>query len=192
MTAHLVMLLALSPPPDEASLAPRWTLRAVPWTAAEIRDECRSVVVRTLRGAEFAPDRDVPDLLLCRAAVTRTDVLGRTEQVQTQRRLDYCLEQSRLKLERKLARLTKEQSRSRADKTGSASAASLGGGAGDVQQARQLIALIEAVIQPDTWEANGGRGVIQYWSPGYALVIRNTQSVHEDVGGLIRALEASR
>lgn len=61
------------------------------------------------------------------------------------------------------------------------------GQAGDGGQA--LVELIQNVIAPSTWDVNGGSGSIRYWRPGHALVVRQTEQVHEDVGGLLRQLE---
>lgn len=61
------------------------------------------------------------------------------------------------------------------------------GQAGDGGQA--LVELIQNVIAPSTWDVNGGSGSIRYWRPGHALVVRQTEQVHEDVDGLLRQLE---
>jgi len=61
------------------------------------------------------------------------------------------------------------------------------GQAGDGGQA--LVELIQNVIAPSTWDVNGGSGSIRYWRPGHALVVRQTEQVHEDIGGLLRQLE---
>lgn len=50
-------------------------------------------------------------------------------------------------------------------------------------EAQKLIDLIQGVVRPDTWDANGGQGVIKYWSLGHGLVIYNTGDVHERIGG---------
>jgi hypothetical protein len=52
-----------------------------------------------------------------------------------------------------------------------------------------LVELIQRVIAPSTWDVNGGNGSIRYWRPGHALVVRQTEQVHENVGGLLRQLE---
>lgn len=55
--------------------------------------------------------------------------------------------------------------------------------AADVVEAQKLIEIITTTVRPDTWEDNGGQGVIRYWSLGSALIIYNTADVHERVGG---------
>lgn len=52
----------------------------------------------------------------------------------------------------------------------------------------QLVELIQRVIRPESWDVNGGPGSIYYWYPGRALVIRQTQEVHEDIGGAVEQL----
>jgi hypothetical protein len=54
--------------------------------------------------------------------------------------------------------------------------------AADVVEAQKLIELITSTIRPETWEDNGGQGVIRYWSLGSALIIYNTADVHERLG----------
>ncbi|MDW8078457.1 MAG: hypothetical protein RMJ16_06165 [Thermoguttaceae bacterium] len=64
----------------------------------------------------------------------------------------------------------------------------LGGGASPDWYAEKLIELIETVVRPETWEVNGGRGRIFYWPPGQALIIRQTEEVHREVGTLLELL----
>lgn len=52
-------------------------------------------------------------------------------------------------------------------------------------EAQKLIDLIQTVIRPETWDANGGQGTIKYWSNGHALIIYNTGDVHEKIGGTV-------
>jgi hypothetical protein len=54
---------------------------------------------------------------------------------------------------------------------------------------QQLVELIQATIAPHTWDTNGGPGSIYYWRPGRALVIRASDDVHEDIGGVIGQLQ---
>jgi hypothetical protein len=53
----------------------------------------------------------------------------------------------------------------------------------DVIEAEKLIEIITTTVRPETWQDNGGQGVIKYWSLGSALIIYNTADVHERVGG---------
>ena len=61
-------------------------------------------------------------------------------------------------------------------------------GGASAARADELIRLIQATIAPDTWDVNGGRGTIRFWSPNPALVIRQTGEVHHQIGGTLGAL----
>lgn len=54
--------------------------------------------------------------------------------------------------------------------------------------AQQLIDLITATIEPDSWEVNGGRGRIMFYPPLNVLVIRTTGEVHHQIGGTLSTL----
>lgn len=66
-----------------------------------------------------------------------------------------------------------------------------GGGLTTVAAGEALIELIERTIQPDHWEANGGPGVIVYYAPLMALVVRASSEVHGQVGGIMGGLRAA-
>ncbi len=60
-----------------------------------------------------------------------------------------------------------------------------GGGEPDVgafsdQRMQQLISVIENTIEPESWQANGGRGSVRAYN-GF-LIIRNTPLVHQQIG----------
>lgn len=63
-----------------------------------------------------------------------------------------------------------------------------GGPPGPPDYAAELIQLIERVVRPQSWASNGGRGEIFYWRPGQALVIRQTEEVHQEVAQLLELL----
>lgn len=52
----------------------------------------------------------------------------------------------------------------------------------------QLIDLITRSVYPGTWEGLGGKGTIQFFPLGMALVINQTQEVQEEVSALLAAL----
>lgn len=56
--------------------------------------------------------------------------------------------------------------------------------------AQELIDLIKRTIAPTTWEDVGGLGSIRYYRPLKVLVIRQTQEVHEQIGGALGGLRA--
>ena len=51
-----------------------------------------------------------------------------------------------------------------------------------------LVDLIQKTIHPDFWDVQGGPGSIVYFSPLRCLVVRATDDVHGDVGGLLDGL----
>jgi hypothetical protein len=53
------------------------------------------------------------------------------------------------------------------------------------QNAQALINLIETTIDPGSWESRGGNGSIFYYAPLHALVIRQTEDVHRQIGGVL-------
>ncbi|HVX14387.1 MAG TPA: hypothetical protein VHC22_24585 [Pirellulales bacterium] len=61
-----------------------------------------------------------------------------------------------------------------------------GGGAQDDGQA--LVELIEATIAPQSWDVNGGAGTIKYWPAWHVLVVRQTDDVHEQIGGAVHQM----
>ena len=63
-----------------------------------------------------------------------------------------------------------------------------GGQWGPEDRGQELVDLIQRVIAPQSWDINGGPGSIYYWSPGRALVIRQTQEVHEEIGGVLEQM----
>jgi len=54
--------------------------------------------------------------------------------------------------------------------------------------AEDLMEIITSTIKPESWEANGGKGVIRYFQLGHGLVIRATADVHGDLGDLVGQL----
>jgi hypothetical protein len=130
----------------------------------------------------------VPELLLLHGAIARTDALGRSEAARLRQRTEYWLRESLQRLKRRqsaIARQQRENSRSlpRTD------AVAVAGGAEEARNVQQLIDLIESTIEPESWDVNGGPGTIRYYSPLHVLVIRNSQRVHEQIGGVRRDLE---
>lgn len=63
-----------------------------------------------------------------------------------------------------------------------------GGGPYGFDHGPELVDLIQQTISPQTWDVNGGLGVIYYWRPGRAMVIRQTGEVHRQIGGLLEQM----
>jgi type II secretory pathway component GspD/PulD (secretin) len=51
-----------------------------------------------------------------------------------------------------------------------------------------LIRLITQTIAPDSWSGEGGKGTIQYYPLGLALVVNQTRDVQEEIADLLQAL----
>jgi hypothetical protein len=66
-----------------------------------------------------------------------------------------------------------------------------GGGFGPLlgDSGQELVDLIQAVIAPQTWDVNGGPGSIKYWRPGLSIVVRASDEVHGQIGGLVDQLQ---
>jgi len=54
---------------------------------------------------------------------------------------------------------------------------------------QQLVELIQQTIAPSTWDVNGGTGTIYYWRPGRAIVVRQQEEIHRQIGDVIQQLE---
>lgn len=54
---------------------------------------------------------------------------------------------------------------------------------GPSAQMQQLIELLQQVVEPDTWEINGGQGRIRSWRN--LLVVTNTLMVHQQLAGYV-------
>ena len=66
----------------------------------------------------------------------------------------------------------------------------MGGGFGGQQPVKDdhgedLVELIQTVIFPASWDVNGGLGSAYYWRPGRAMVIRQTDEIHRQIGGVL-------
>ena len=64
----------------------------------------------------------------------------------------------------------------------------VGGGGAPADEGWQLVELIQRVIAPDFWQAQGGPGVIRYFAIKRVLVVRATSDVHQQVRELLSAL----
>jgi hypothetical protein len=62
------------------------------------------------------------------------------------------------------------------------------GGAAVRDSGQELVDLIQTTIAPDSWDVNGGPGSIVYYQPLRVLVVRQTDRVHELLGGAVGGL----
>ncbi len=56
------------------------------------------------------------------------------------------------------------------------------------ESGENLVDVIQQTIHPDSWDANGGTGQIQFWLPNGTLVIRQTEPIHQEIQGLLNQL----
>ncbi|MCE9555243.1 MAG: hypothetical protein K8T91_17980 [Planctomycetes bacterium] len=59
---------------------------------------------------------------------------------------------------------------------------------GDYPDFEPLIELIQKVIEPSTWDAEGGPGAIQQFTANTSLVCTQTRDVHERIEGLLEVM----
>ena len=65
-------------------------------------------------------------------------------------------------------------------------------GGSEQQNVAELISLIEATIEPDSWTSRGGNGSISYFSKLKVLVVRQRAEVHHQIGGLLEGVRRSQ
>ena len=66
-----------------------------------------------------------------------------------------------------------------------------GGGALPADLGPDLVALIERTINPNFWDVVGGPGTVYYYAPLQCLVVRATEEVHHNIGGVAHDLRAA-
>jgi len=185
MTTGILVYVMLIGPPPGADGAPIAALRPTPWTAEELRAQFDDLTLRTARVRSIDAEHVAPDLLTLYGALYQENDLPGAELVDLRRRTKSRLETVRDKLRREQRRANSQPLRG--------GATAFGGGmplqAGEFQNAQALIALIEETIEPESWETNGGPGSIRYYSPLHLLVVRNSQHVHEQIGGALGDLK---
>lgn len=144
--------------------------------ATEWRAEYRQVMQMSAKQSDAPPQDVIPRLVALSIDLAQPNALSSTERLQLRRMLRNRLESVQDELRRKQLRVKKA-----AVQHGNGSPAEL-------VQAQQLIDLIQTTIAPKSWQANGGRGSISYFSNGHALVVRQTGEVHDQLGGTLSAL----
>jgi hypothetical protein len=140
------------------------------WSAEQWRQVFRSAMQRSAAPRRPAPAEVVPELAGLYLALQEADPLGASERSRYRQRVRQRLEQLR-------DDLLREEARQRHGRK----PATAPGGAAVPAGAQQLIALIQAVIEPDSWAVNGGRGTIMFLPGWNVLVIRQTGEVHRQV-----------
>ncbi len=62
------------------------------------------------------------------------------------------------------------------------------GGNASADNGEMLVDLIQNVISPKSWEANGGACTIYYWRQQHAIVVRATGDVHSEISDTLEQL----
>lgn len=55
-----------------------------------------------------------------------------------------------------------------------------------MQNVLSIVQMIQGSVDPQSWQANGGKGTITFYAPTMSLIIRNTAEVHGMMGGYLR------
>ena len=187
MSSAVLLMLALSGPPPEIALA------ALAPTADEVRKAYLNAMQQSARRSDAEPAEFIPLLTAIYREVDEVDGITHAESAQMKRHVETRLEAARGRLIRDNLRRTQElyKARLRAEKRGDArngvDRPQLAG-ANELQNAQELIELIQRTIEPQSWDVNGGEGSARYFQPLMVLVIRQTGEVHHQLGGSLGML----
>lgn len=179
MEFSFALCVALVAIPGDSNRAPGpGAERAAPQSQSTAGSEFRTSYLAAMRDSarRTNPDplRAAPQLIALHQAVDQVEGLSSAERARVRRALEGRLGQMRDRL-RRIVRP--------ANRRGSSMA-----GPADTAQARRLIDLIQTTIAPETWDVNGGKGSIRYYSPLQVLVVRQTGEVHHQLGGVLGQL----
>lgn len=150
-------------------------------TRSGLRTSYRRLIRQTASQLRPRPDPRVvvPQLVRLEQAVR----VARTIAPSEKRRMRSAI---KVRLEAQLKRLRRDLRSFATARRRTARQAPRLAGPVDEATARGLIALIQNTIAPASWDTNGGKGTIRYFSPLKVLVIRNTDEVHRQIGGTLR------
>ena len=186
MSTQLLLAIALLGPPDEFRDTPVDGVSAAPWTAEQLQEMFRDQTRRTARIRDVDAGRVVPDLVMMHAALQGDVSIRGTELVNMRRRTEDRLERVQQQLRRDRRELQQDlQRKRRRQLPGGIAGAGTIGVQQELANAQALIDLITETIQPGSWEIDGGRGSIRYFSPLHVLVVRNNRRAHEELGGAL-------
>jgi len=147
----------------------------------EIRKEIRSALKNQATATNFAKQHEA-GTTLCRLFA---------EMMLNPDFAEYEKQKTRAKLTSRLRSVKSELQKDYPIPESPSCCGAQGGGAVDARRASELIDLITTTIAPETWDIHGGKGSIAYYSNLRVLVIRQTQEVHEKIGGIQRLLRAT-
>ena len=149
---------------------------------SELRELYTSLIRKSSRSAKPDPYAVAPQLIDLFNMIPLVERTSHAEKQRMQRSVKGRLQE----MAKYLAR-DERKNGSRTSRGTDSRNASLAGPA-EIANARQLINLIQRTIAPDSWDVNGGKGSIFFYSPLNVLVIRATGGVQGQVGDTLGQL----
>jgi hypothetical protein len=147
----------------------------------ELRDLCRHLLEKTAGRNHSSPHEFTERLVGLHRSIAGCERMSHAERKRLRSRVEGRLKQLLVLLKRDVRRLPGKKSA----KPVRVIKPSLNGPA-EIRNAIDLINLIQSTIAPASWDVNGGKGSIQFYSPLNVLVIRNTSEVHGSAGSALR------
>jgi hypothetical protein len=153
----------------------------------------RDLARKSFRTAKPEPFKIVPRLVAIYSTLETVEGLPRSERLRMRETLRARLRQIGQGLARDLASKKKpsRKGRSRVSKAQPSPGSDALGGS-EQQNVAELISLIEATIEPDSWTSRGGKGSISYFSKLKVLVVRQRAEVHHQIGGLLNGVRRAQ
>ena len=150
----------------------------------QLRALYTQLIRETARGQRPDPMKSAPRLLDLFHLIPHVERVSQADKTRMRKGLTARLEEMAILLNRQLRRTSAQsQERRTTRQTGKTLA-----GPAEQRNARELINLIQAAVAPDSWDVNGGKGTIFFYSPLNVLVIRATGDVHREVGDTLDLL----
>ncbi len=163
-------------------------------TLETVREDYLSAMQKSARREKPKLPKVVPDLVAVYGALKDVEGISHKERSRMRGVVKARLEEFRGKLIRELLRNKKLADRQKRRQTPRSNSqpvdekAEMLAGGGANAQAIQLIDLIQNTIEPESWQAVGGKGSIYYFDLLKVLVVRQTGEVHHQLGGLLPKL----
>ncbi len=177
MAAICMAALLLAATPSDGSSSDYPASPSVRRNAQDLRREVSEQLRREARSEGAENETAVRALVELHHALQQDRTLAASERT----RLTGKIRSRLLRVSRRLS--TADDPRASAGQALAASGA--GGGRAADDHGPELVELIQTVIAPQSWDINGGPGAIYYYRPLRALVIRQTDEVHGQIGDVL-------
>ncbi len=168
------------------TVAPQTASAVILQAPARSADELRDSTQKLLAAHDNTATVDaaaVNDLVKLHRELKNDASMPAHERVHLQRRVTERLAAMRQELQRRLPAGRQVLAQQFPLGQGNAQPGQAGGTASD--PAQDLIDVIQQTIAPTTWDIRGGQGVIRFWGPGNALIIRQSSDIHGALAQLI-------